>query len=67
MCLSVETADESIGVQAFVLRKFGKRLEYSAEAAYGFSENFSLALKYFSSHNQGKNQEDYALELRWDY
>ena len=53
--------------QTFATRKFGERLDYSAEAAYGFSKNFSVALKYMSSHNLGKNQEDYALEARWSY
>lgn len=53
--------------QTFATRKFGERLEYSAETAYGFSKNFSLALKYSSSHNHGKNGEYYAAELRWNY
>lgn len=53
--------------QTFATRKFGKRLEYGAEATYGISENISLALKYFSSHNYGKNQEDYSLNLRYCY
>lgn len=53
--------------ETFATRKFGERLEYSAQAAYGLSENLSLALKYFSSHNKGKNQEDYALDLSFSY
>ncbi len=53
--------------QTFATRKFGERLEYNAETAYGFSENLSLALRYFSSHNRGKNQEDYSLNLRYNY
>lgn len=53
--------------QTMATQKFGERLEYSAETAYGISKNTSIALKYYKSHNQGKNQEDYTLYLRWCY
>lgn len=53
--------------KTFASRKFGKRLEYGAEAAYGITRNISLSLKYFSSHNYGKNQEDYSLNLQYCY
>ena len=51
----------------FATRKFGERLEYSAESDYGISENLSLSLKYTSAHNKGKNQEDFAFSLKCCY
>lgn len=53
--------------QTFATRKFGKRLEYNAEIAYGLSKNLSATLKYTAIHGLGKNQEDYSFNLRYCY
>ncbi len=51
--------------KTFATRAFGNRTEYNTETAYNISKNSSLALKYNFSHNVGKNQKDYSINLRW--
>ena len=53
--------------QTFASRKFGERLEYLVEVAYGLNKNLSVALRYFAAHNEHKNQEDYSVNLRYCY
>lgn len=53
--------------QTFADAKFGSRLQYHAEAAYGLSNNVSVKAAYFSSRNKGKNQEDFSLSLHYNF
>lgn len=52
----------------FATRKFGERLIYQTEIAYGFGKNWAIAGEYKAEHNtKGHNSEEYALSLRWNF
>ena len=51
--------------KTWATRHFGNRLRYQADVSYSLTRQTALEVNYKSSHNFGKNQEEWGLYLRF--